>query len=115
MDTCWLSSFEHWVHCLDELDDLLVVLELVNVRFHLIDGLALLGNKLLVIHDVLFNSVEEQVHGFLLLLLNRGNVPRESLNVGWLVNLDIVVLALLDEELNSPLRLVAEFYPRCVW
>ena len=56
-------------HVLHELNNLQVVLQLVDVRLHLVNGLALLGHKLLVILDVLLNGVKEQVHGLFLLCL----------------------------------------------
>jgi len=111
VDASWLGTLELWGHGLDKLDDLQVVLELVDVRRHLVDSLALLGDKLLVVEDVLFNSIEEKVHSLLLLLLDGGDVSGEDIDVGWLVDLDVVVFALLDEELDSPLGFVAEFHP----
>ena len=110
----WHGSLELRDHLLNKFDDLEIVLELVDVLLHLIDSLALLGDKLLVVLDVLLNSIEEQMHGFLLLRLNRGNVLGESFNIRRLVDLDLVVLALLDQILDSPLCLVAELHPRCV-
>lgn len=96
MDASWLGTLELWGHGLNELDDLEVVCELVDVGLHLVNSLALFRDKLLVVKDVLFNSIEEEVHGLLLLLLDGGDVSGENVDIGWLVDLDVVLLALLD-------------------
>ena len=96
MHTNWHGSLKLRDHLLDKLDDLKIVFKLVDVRLHLVNGLALFSHKLFVVHDILFNSVEEQMHGFLLLSLNRGNVLCKCLHIGWSVDLDFVVFALLD-------------------
>ena len=62
----------------------------------------------------MFNSVEEQVHGFLLLILNLGNVLCERIDILWLIDFDTVLLAFLDEILDSPLSLIAELYSCCI-
>ena len=114
MDASWLGTLELWGHGLNELDDLEVVCELVDVGLHLVNSLALFRDELLVVKDVLFNSVEKEVHGLLLLLLDGSDVSGEDVDIGWLVDFDVVLLALLDEELDSPLSLVAELHPGCV-
>ena len=96
MHTDWHGSLKLRDHLLDKLDNLKIVLKLVNVRLHLVNGLALFGHKLFVVHDILFNSVKEQMHGFLLLSLNRSNVLCKCFHICWPVDLDFVVFALLD-------------------
>ena len=115
MNLDWHSSLELRDHLLDKLDDLKVIFELVNVTLYLIDVLALLGYELLIVHNILFNSVKEQVHGFLLFSLNRGNVLSEGFNISRLIDLDFVVFALLDQILNSSLCLVTELHSCRVW
>ena len=111
----WHGSLELRDHLLHKLDDLKVVFELVDVILYLINVLALFGNELFIIHDILFNSIEEQVHGFFLLSLNRSNVLREGFNISRLIDLDFVVFALLDQILNSSLCLVTELHSCRVW
>ena len=96
MYTDWHGPLKLRDHLLDKLDDLKIVLKLVNVRLHLVNGLALFSHKLFVVLYILFNSVKEQMHCFLLLSLNRGNVLRKSFLICWPVDLDFVVFALLD-------------------
>ena len=115
MNLDWHGSLELRDHLLDKLDDLKVIFELVNVTLYLIDVLALLGYELLIVHNILFNSVKEQMHGFLLFCLNRGNVFSEGFNISRLIDLDFVVFALLDQILNSSLCLVTELHSCRVW
>ena len=89
------GSLELWDHLLDKLNDLKIVFKLVNVRLHFINSSALFSNELFIVHYILFNSIKEQMHGFLFLGLNRSNVLCESFNICGLVDLDLVILALL--------------------
>ena len=106
----WHGSLELRDHFLDKSDDLKVVFKLVNVILNLVNVLALLGHELLVVHDILFNSIEEQMHGFFLLSFDHSNVLRECFNIFRFVDLDFVVFALLDQILNSSLCLVTELH-----
>ena len=58
MHTNWHGSLKLRDHLLDKFDDLKIVFKLVDVRLHLVNGLALFSHKLFVVHDILFNSVE---------------------------------------------------------
>ena len=104
------GSLELRDHFLDKSDDLKVVFKLVNVILNLVNVLALLGHELLVVHDILFNSIEEQMHGFFLLSFDHSNVLRKGFNIFRFVDLDFVVFALLDQILNSSLCLVTELH-----
>ena len=68
----------------------------------------MLGHKLLVILNVLFDRIKEQVHSFFLFSLNSGDVFGESVDILGLVNLYFVIFALLDQILDSPFCLVAK-------
>jgi len=115
MNSDWHGTLKLRDHLLHKLDDLEIIFKFVNVRLHFINGLALFGNKLFVVHNILFNSVKEKMHGFLFLSLNRGNVLSKRFNIDWLVDLDFVIFALLDQILNSSLCLVAELHSGRVW
>ena len=101
------GSLKLWCHILHKLDDLKIILKFVNVLLHFIDCLALFGNELLVVLNIVFNCVEKQMHGLLLHLTDLANVSCERINISWLVDFDIVVVTLLDEILDSPFSLIA--------
>ena len=111
----WHSSLELRDHLLDELDDLKVVFKFVDVTLNLVNVLALLGYELFVVHDILFNRIEEQMHGFFLLSLDHSNILCESFNIFWFVDLDFVIYALLDQILNSSFCLITELHSCRVW
>ena len=110
MNFAWQGSLELRYHLLDELYDLTVVFKFVDVRLHFLDSLTLFSDKLLVILDVLLDRIEEQMHGLFLFGLNRGNVFSESIDIRWLVDLDFVVFALLDQVADSPFCLVTQLH-----
>ena len=114
MDLDWHGASQLWDHVLHELNNLQVVLQLVDVRLHLVNGLALLCHKLLVILDVLLDGVKEQVHGLFLLCLDGGDVFGKGLYVLGLVDLDSVVPALLDQVLDASLGLVTQLDAGCI-
>jgi hypothetical protein len=101
------GSLKLWSHILYKLDDMKIILKFVNVLLHFFDCLALFGNELLVILNIVLNCVEKQMHGLLLHLTDLSNVSCERINISRLVDFDIVVLTLLDEILDSPFSLVA--------
>ena len=108
------SPLKLWSHILYKLDDLKIILKFVNVLLHFFDSLALFGDELLVILNIVFNCVEKQMHGLLLHLTDLSNVSCERVDISGLVDFDIVVMTLLDEILDSPFSLIAQFYPCCV-
>ena len=48
------------------------------------------------------------MHSLFLFSFDSGNVLRESVDILWLVNFNFVILALLDQILDSPFCLVAK-------
>ena len=78
----------------DELEHLEVILHLVDVDFHLGDGLGLAGNELFLVLDVLVDGVEKKLLGSFLLLGNVSDVLLEGLDVLWPVDTNAHFLAL---------------------
>jgi hypothetical protein len=71
-------------------------------------------HELLLVSNVGLDGIEKQVAGLLLVLLNLVDLLGEGLSGLGLVDLDAVLVALLDQEVDLALDLVAEFDARRV-
>jgi len=72
-------------------------------------------DEFLLLVDVLLDFLEKQVDGLSLVLLNLGQSVQEPLDVGRRSDLDVVLLALVEQEGELSLRLLALFDLGRVW
>jgi hypothetical protein len=102
-------SYELGDHSVGDSVDLEAVLERIEECLGLLDLDILVLDEGLLLGHVLLNFFEEEVDGLALVLLDPGELLEEALDVLGRSDLDEVLLALVEQELELPLGVFARF------
>ena len=90
-------SLERWDHGLSDLEHLEAVLEVLQGGLSVLHSPVLLLDKGLLLSDVLLDFLEQQVDSLSLVVLNSLELEKETLDVLWWSNADVIPFALFEE------------------